>query len=281
MLGAVIGGYPKWRVKIAVTIDERSVNMRTVKIEWEGPFTSDEVLELGDPNRDFGLYQIYGRHVIFGDNSLLYIGEVATKGRTFSQRFVEHTEWLKEEEGVFIRVGRINKKDYDEADRQQVLKDTEALTIYWHSPPYNSDNIDNYNGQPLKVINDGKRGDLCERLSAGDKMTFLLQVFEKEKEMALDSSCAVQSEVFEITGNTKDRILQKARKKALNNVLREDLKDLFEKQRWKTGKMLGRFYTLREYEKGKYQALLLITDPSNDATTIFYQLSQPSQRRSV
>ena len=119
--------------------------MRTVRVEWEGSLTIDEVLELGDPNRDFGLYQIYGCHVIFGDNSLLYIGETATKERTFSQRFVEHAGWLKEEKGVFIYVGRINKEDYG-ADRQQVIKDTEAFTIYWHSPPYNSSNIDTYNG---------------------------------------------------------------------------------------------------------------------------------------
>ncbi len=86
--------------------------------------------------------------------------------------------------------------------------------------------------------------------------------------------CVVQSDVFEVTGKTKDIILQKARKKALNNVLREDLRDLFEKQRWQTGEIFGRFYAFRRYEKGKYRACLLITDPSEDATTIFYQLSQ-------
>ena len=49
--------------------------MRVVKIEWEGPFTIDQVLELNDKSKDFGLYQIYGRHVIFGVGSLLYIGK--------------------------------------------------------------------------------------------------------------------------------------------------------------------------------------------------------------
>jgi len=258
--------------------DERGVNMRTVRVKWEGPLSLDEVKELADEDEDCGLYQIYGRHIIFGDDSLLYIGMTQ---QTFSHRFAQHAGWLEEEEGLFVHIGRINKEDYDGADRQQVIEDTEALTIYWHSPPYNSSNIDTYNGQPLKVINDGERCDLCERLSAGNKMTFLLQVFETEMEMVLDSSCVVQSEVFEVTGNTKNHILQKARKKALNNVLREDLRDLFEKQRWQTGEIFGRFYAFRKYKKGKYQALLLITDPSNDATTIFYQLSQPSQRRHV
>ena len=51
------------------------------------------------------------------------------------------------------------------------LKDAEALTIYWHSPPYNSSNIETYNGQRLKVVNLGNPGDLCaEYISDNRKM---------------------------------------------------------------------------------------------------------------
>ena len=128
--------------------------MRSVRIEWEGPFFLMEVLELDNRNKDYGLYQIYGHHIIYGVDSLLYIGET---GQTFSERFNEHTVWLKEEDGVFIHVGRIASEDYDE----QVRKDAEALTINWHSPAYNSSNIETYNGQRLKVVNRGERRDLC------------------------------------------------------------------------------------------------------------------------
>ena len=152
--------------------------------------------------------------------------------------------------------------------------------------------IATYKGQDLIVVNDGERGDLCEQLPTAEithsgvsviedpsliQMKFLLQVFE----MDLNPSCVVQSDVFEVTGKTKDRIFQKARKQALDNVLCEDLKGLFEEQRWQTGEIFGRFYAFREYEKGEYRACLLVTDPSNDATTLLYQLSQPSQRRHV
>ena len=65
----------------------------------------------------------------------------------------------------FIHVGRIDKEDY-EADRQQVIKDTEALTINWHSPPYNSSNIDAYYGQGLRVVNIGKPGSLDTEFSS-------------------------------------------------------------------------------------------------------------------
>ena len=138
--------------------------MRSIRVEWEGPFSIKEVLKLNDQDEDYGLYQIYGRHIIFGAKSLLCIGKA--EGLTFSQRFSQHRSgWLSEEEGVSVRVGRIASGDYaddppDWSDWQQVLRDAEALTIYWHSPPYNSQNINNYNGQRLKVINKGKRGAL-------------------------------------------------------------------------------------------------------------------------
>ena len=154
--------------------------MRTVRVEWEGPLTIDEVLELGDRNRDFGLYQIYGRHIIFGLNSLLYVGKT---NETFSQRFRSgHLAWLADEESVFIHVGRINKEDYDEADRQQIINDTEALTIHWHSPPYNSSNIETYNGQVLRVVNVSKPGSLDTEYSSstlkawGDSKSSILLV---------------------------------------------------------------------------------------------------------
>ncbi len=139
--------------------------MRSIKIEWEGPFSIEEVLELGDRSKDYGLYQIYGHHIVYGKDSLLYIGET---GQTFSQRFKsEHVMWLEEEEGVFIYVGRIASEDYDE----QVRKDAEALTIKWHSPAYNSSNIETYNGQRLEVVNRGEYRDLeAEYISDNRKM---------------------------------------------------------------------------------------------------------------
>lgn len=134
-----------------------SVNTRTVRVEWEGPLSLDEVKELDDKDADCGLYQIYGRHIIFGLNSLLYVGST---NATFSQRLRNHdVEWLADEESVFIHIGRINGEDY-KADRGKVIKDAEALTIYWHSPPYNSRNIGTYNGQRLRVVNRGKCGSL-------------------------------------------------------------------------------------------------------------------------
>ena len=134
--------------------------MRSVTVEWEGPLSLDYVIDELNGEDDSGLYQIYGTHIVYGANSLLYIGKA--EGLTFSQRFSQHrSEWLSEEEGVSIRIGRIATDSYaydppDWSDWRKVLRDAEALTIYWHSPAYNSSNIETYNGQRLKVVNRGE-----------------------------------------------------------------------------------------------------------------------------
>ena len=139
--------------------------MRDVTIEWEGPFTIGEVLTMNDQHDDYSLlYQIYGKHRIFGENSLLYIGRA--QYTTLGARLKQHlTKWLDEEEGVWIRIGRIADEDYEDKppdcpDWSELLTNVEALQIYLHSPPRNSTNINTYNGPPLYVVNKGNRGDL-------------------------------------------------------------------------------------------------------------------------
>lgn len=138
--------------------------MRQVRIQWKGPMSVEEVLGLNDEDDDYGLYQIYGRHIIFGPGVLLYIGRA--REQTFGARFRQHVkEWLSQEEGVSILVGRIPREDYadeppDWPDWSRLLTDAEALEIFWHSPPYNSSNISEYRGNPLHVINEGEFGNL-------------------------------------------------------------------------------------------------------------------------
>ena len=132
---------------------------------------------LDDEEDDCGLYQIYGHHVVFGDSSLLYIGMTTS---TFRRRFIDgpapHSVWLEEDEQeeVSVYVGRIVEGAYKPdpplwSDWGNVLKDAEALTIYWHSPPYNSSNIETYNGQRLEVVNLGNYGRLCEKYRSPDR----------------------------------------------------------------------------------------------------------------
>lgn len=107
----------------------------------------------------FGLYQIYGRHIVFGEGSLLYVGRASEQ--TLGERIGQHSKWLEEEQDVVIHLGSLNKDDYGGGSSWSKLNaEAEALTIYWHSPPYNSQNINRYGGRPLCVQNTGERGSL-------------------------------------------------------------------------------------------------------------------------
>ncbi len=139
--------------------------MRRVKVIWDKPIDIASALLLNDEEDDYGLFQIYGHHIVFGAGSLLYIG--MTTEQTFGVRFRQHhDEWIKDEEkDVFIHIGRLNEDDYEHdppewTDWSQLVKDTEALLINWHTPPYNSRNISDYTGQPLNVQSWGDRGSL-------------------------------------------------------------------------------------------------------------------------
>jgi hypothetical protein len=61
---------------------------RIIHIEWEGPYSLNQLDTLKDLRKDRGLYQIYGHHPVYGSNVLLYIGQ--TVGRTFGERIEEH-----------------------------------------------------------------------------------------------------------------------------------------------------------------------------------------------
>ena len=130
--------------------------MQSIRLEWEGPLSVDDVIN--NIGEDYGLYQIYGKHIIFGEDSPLYIGKTDT---SFSKRIkAERDDWIwyDEKEGaVYIYVARDVPRS--------VLADAEALLIYWHSPPYNSANIYDYTRAPLQIENDGEHHSLVKHLS--------------------------------------------------------------------------------------------------------------------
>jgi hypothetical protein len=127
--------------------------VRIIRIKWSIPFDLDEVInKLNDggkkPNwsgNDYGIYQIYGKHILCGENALLYIG-VATEN-TFSGEFIEPETWVIKEEGVKIYVGRVydpnrhTAKDNWKSWKEDV-KLAEEILIYKYSPHYNGKNVE-------------------------------------------------------------------------------------------------------------------------------------------
>jgi hypothetical protein len=145
---------------VARSCDHRNINAdahRLVRVDWKGPFSPDTVI---NDTEGSGLYQVYGDHIIFGSNALLYIG--MTERWTFRERFAEHfARWLRHDTGVHIRIAPF----HDDPDIR-LLADVEALTIWWHSPPYNCKHIWGYNGSLIRVQNWGERGRLQAEYSS-------------------------------------------------------------------------------------------------------------------
>ena len=144
---------------------------RRVRVEWDGPFSVEEVTRKYDSDSDYGLYQVYGEHVVFGSDSLLYIGKACKQ--SFARRIQQHAAgWLSEENAPMIYLGQIVEGDYVKGDKnkdwEEVVDAVEALTIYWHSPPYNSQHINEYGRMALRVQNLEKLGSLVQEYSSSN-----------------------------------------------------------------------------------------------------------------
>jgi hypothetical protein len=132
------------------------------KLNWSGPFDYKDIkdrkhiekeFELLEPldqakkakEIDWGIYQIYGTHPIFGDNTLLYIGMTSDLG--FAQRIdVHQREWiLYEADDCKIYLGRFfSETEHDIISNDEWfirICETEKLLIHFCTPPYNSQNI--------------------------------------------------------------------------------------------------------------------------------------------
>src|ERR1051326_1516535 len=126
--------------------------MLQVAIQWNGPYTPKQVIKRftdggvapGYDGSDYGLYQIYGRHVLGDLDALLYVGKASEQ--TFSARFRQHQSWLVHEWPVRVYVGRIYmpRRHTDENDWASWKEDVllaERLMVYKYSPHYNSSSI--------------------------------------------------------------------------------------------------------------------------------------------
>ena len=136
-----------------------------------GKVESQVFLKALGGNEDYGLYQILGFHPVFGNNSLLYVG--MARDQDFKTRFGQHEDWLKNEWDVHVYVGKIKsiaektEANYHGNEWRSVVKDAEALLIFFHSPPYNSQHISETPkpSKNLRIINVGDCGELYPEIS--------------------------------------------------------------------------------------------------------------------
>ncbi len=162
----------------------KTITTEIIEILWRGPFNITDLKKDTYNNTDYkenlfnksdfpdyGLYQIYGTHPVFGPNSLLYIG----KTDSFTGRLNAHNlNWVKYEyDDVKVYLGAIGVPNcetvtWSEYDRIQSI--AEKLLVFMCQPPYNGylkasfdpPKIENHS---LAIYNFGKKALLPTELS--------------------------------------------------------------------------------------------------------------------
>lgn len=103
------------------------------------------------------IYQIYGDHLIYGKNVLLYIGETID----YNRRKIEQDRWVDFEQNNTTFYAEVKGDEY-------TLKKVETLLIFSHSPSYNSKKLcwnDEYKEDKMIVRNYGLKGVLLPEIS--------------------------------------------------------------------------------------------------------------------
>lgn len=142
--------------------------IKNIHIYWEGPFTIEGLSNLQDSTRDYGIYQIYGGHPVYGSMVLLYIGKA--ERQTFGVRIAQENWFVNRNAGALkIYVGRLaGSEQISDEEWAQEIALAEKLLIYSHSPACNIQFISLSNDLDLEdvhVLNWGSHCDLMAEVS--------------------------------------------------------------------------------------------------------------------
>ena len=142
--------------------------MPAIHVHWDGPFSLEDV-EQKDNDYDYGVYQVYGSHPIYGSDVLLYIGKASDQ--TFSRR-IQQEEWDYNQDGQNIRyyLGRLaGQRTPRNTKWENQISTVEKLLIHSHWPAGNSKFIKSLGENPpshnVHVLNWGHRRDLLNEVS--------------------------------------------------------------------------------------------------------------------
>lgn len=119
---------------------------------WSGPFPLNQISQLRDEEKHYGIYQVYGHHPLYGNNVLLYIGKADQQ--TFGKRIAqEEWEFDVDPGNTSIYIGQLGGKEQPTNDEWSVQIDLcEKLLIYAHNPIYNRSSIYSIPEDQLKHI---------------------------------------------------------------------------------------------------------------------------------
>ena len=139
-----------------------------IHIEWENGIPLTDVSSFQGPT-DYGIYQIYGAHPVYGSDVLLYIGKA--QQQTFGVRIPQHVKWAfnRDAGNVKVYLGRLGgNKQVDSQSWSEQIDSAEKLLIYSHKPAYNSSNINTMSQIDINthIFNWGSYRSLADEVSA-------------------------------------------------------------------------------------------------------------------
>ncbi|MCG7344021.1 hypothetical protein MHZ92_07750 [Sporosarcina sp. ACRSL] len=157
-------------------------HMKLIHIDWEGPYTLENLRALMNEETDYGIYQVYGKHPVYGSNVLLYIGKADMQ--TIGKRISQENWWnTNDSNRHLIYAGRLmGEQTPEEIDWSIEIDLAEKLLIYVHKPAYNSQNLSNIPHESLQdihILNWGSYRDLFPEVS-GLRWTSKLDELEHE-----------------------------------------------------------------------------------------------------
>ena len=140
-----------------------------IEIEWDGPFKTEDVKALTSES-DYGVYQIYGAHVVYGSDVLLYIGKAVQQH--FGTRVPQHAGWIDDNHDagrIRIYVGRLaGEATPSDTVWGRHIDLAERLLLFCHSPALNvQKNLGSLDAdlQDVHVLNWGHRANLLPEVS--------------------------------------------------------------------------------------------------------------------
>lgn len=141
-----------------------------IHVDWSGPYTYEEATKLRNEQTDFGVYQIYGTHAVYGSDVLLYIGKA--EQQTFGLRLSQENWNFHNQDAsrVLVYVGRLGGyNDTPSASEWSAqISLVEKLLIYSHWPAGNSSGLHTSFSKelyPVHVLNWGCYRDLLPEMS--------------------------------------------------------------------------------------------------------------------
>ena len=139
-------------------------------VQWDGPYPYDDAKRLVDERTDFGVYQIYGAHPVYGSDVLIYIGRATSQtfGTRLRQEYWDHHN--QDAARFCVYLGRLSGYSGTPSDKEweRQISLVERLLIYSHWPAGNSSGLNaefSEDLQDVQVLNWGNYRDLLPEVS--------------------------------------------------------------------------------------------------------------------